>query len=326
MVIREDNESLQGVFIVWKGYQRRSEVLAPLVRCKPVYLKHKFVSQYLRPLDYIIKYLNSVDYVRSYQPQIAVVQAPPVFSALPLQRLHIPYILDCHNGVFQGSWGSLPMSRSLINCSKAMIVHNEEIYQIAMAQYPKTKIFNIADPIGEITNDSASRRTHQLLLICSFDSDEPIEVIIKAIENLPTYTFIITGNILKLPQNQQTKLRRLGNVRLTGFVPTKKYHEYLTTSAAAIVLTTRKATQPSGACEALSSDTPLIVSKSSLTEKLFGDWAILVENSAGEIIEAVKSLDSLPLNLSYYREQWNGRVNKGIMDLNLFIESVRRVR
>ncbi|MGL5805596.1 MAG: hypothetical protein ACRC11_09155, partial [Xenococcaceae cyanobacterium] len=80
------------------------------------------------------------------------------------------------------------------------------------------------------------------------------------------------------------------------------------------------ATQPSGACEALSSDTQLILSKTSLTQKLFGDWAVLVENSSESIALAIASLSPESLNLSRDREQWNRAVKQEIRQLYDYIE------
>ena len=41
-----------------------------------------------------------------------------------------------------------------------------------------------------------------------------------------------------------SKLQQLKNVRLTGFLPVKEYHDMLCSSLAALVLTTSEATQP----------------------------------------------------------------------------------
>ena len=87
-----------------------------------------------------------------------------------------------------------------------------------------------------------------------------------------------------------------------------------------MVLTTSDATQPSGACEALSSNTQLIISRTSLTEKLFGEWAVLVENNSEAISQAIRSLSAQELDLAPYREKWNRSVKQEIARLSKFIE------
>ncbi|MEL6912837.1 MAG: hypothetical protein AAFO85_22020 [Cyanobacteria bacterium J06598_4] len=107
---------------------------------------------------------------------------------------------------------------------------------------------------------------------------------------------------------------------------TPDYHQVLCSSLCALVLTTSDATQPSGACEALSSDTQLIISRTSLTEKLFGEWAVLVENSATEIAQAVRSLSVQELDLAGYRQQWNRSLEQEISRLLQFVASSRAVK
>jgi hypothetical protein len=94
----------------------------------------------------------------------------------------------------------------------------------------------------------------------------------------------------------------------------------LCSSLAALVLTTSDATQPSGACEALSSDTQLVISRTSLTEKLFGEWAVLVDNDSEAIAQAIRSLSVQELDLAAYRQKWNMSVQQEITRLSKFIE------
>jgi glycosyltransferase involved in cell wall biosynthesis len=198
------------------------------------------------------------------------------------------------------------------------MVHNIEIYKLAAEKYPDAKLFCIYDPLSPILTKN-KRDPKQFLLICSFGGDEPVDVILDTIEQLTDFTFVITADLRKLNSAQRKRLKSLLNVRLKGFLSTPKYQEVLTRSAAAIVLTTRSSTQPSGACEALSSNTPLILSKSSLTNQLFGEWAILVENTAESIVNAVRSLDHSPLDLTPNREKWDKGVTSGVQNLLEFI-------
>ena len=80
------------------------------------------------------------------------------------------------------------------------------------------------------------------------------------------------------------------NVRLPGFLKESDYQALLCASKAAVVLTTSVAVQPSGACEALASDTPLIVTRTALTRSLFGAWALLVDNTVDSLVAAIRSV------------------------------------
>ena len=170
-----------------------------------------------------------------------------------------------------------------------------------------------------IYRPNKQRLKNQILVICSFSVDEPVDVIIESICRLPDYNFIITADINKLQSPQSQRLCECNNVKLTGFLPTQEYQDLLCSSVAALVLTTRDYTQPSGACEALSSNTQLIVSETSLTKKLFGDWAIFVDNSVDSIVSAIELLEVKTLDLSSYRNNWEISVIEGISRLYSFL-------
>ncbi|NER51121.1 MAG: glycosyltransferase family 4 protein [Symploca sp. SIO1A3] len=315
------NSQLVSSFIVWKKYQRRPEVFSPLIQAELKFFPHWFRTKSLRPLDYCIKLAANIHYILKNKPDLIIAQAPPLFSAIPPWLMKVPYIIDAHNPVFQGMWGKLPLSRYLIDQARAVIVHNQEILQVAKKKYPSTLFFPISDPIEFIPSLPEHRRDKQILVICSFDPwDEPVDICIDSIKELADYTFIITADPKKLTPELRRRLQECNNVRLTGFLPTKDYHDLLCSSLAALVLTTSEATQPSGACEALSSDTQLIVSKTSLTEKLFGEWAILVDNSIESIVQAIKSLKPHNLTLDSYRNQWNDSVQQELQKLRDYIE------
>jgi hypothetical protein len=317
-----DNK-LNGLFVIWKKYQRRPEVLAPLIDAKIRFIPHLFRSKFLRLFDYLLKLIIGINDIFQQRPAFIIAQSPPIFSAIPALITGIPCIIDAHNPFFQvRMWRKLPLTRYLVQKSCAVIVHNSEILQLAKSIYPSIRFFNISDPIEYISYSSKQeRQERQILVISSFDPwDEPVDLLIESIEELNDYTFIITADVNKLPSNLSKRLQQFNNVRLTGFLSTKDYHEILCTSIATLVLTTSNATQPSGACEALSSDTQLIVSKTSLTQKLFGEWAILVENNKESIVDAVKSLTRKNIDLSFYREFWNMSVKQEISSLRTYIE------
>ncbi len=312
------------LFIVWKSYQRRAEVLAPQLQAKVLFIPHIFRRKRLRPIDYLYKLLVGCYVGLKTQPRLIVFQAPPLYSAFTALLLRIPYVIDAHNPVFQHvggkiSWGKLPLSGFLIRQARAVIVHNHGILKLARKSYPEVTFFNIPDPLESILGCSVERLSNQILVICSFDPDEPVDVLLESIARLHHYNFIVTADILKLPYDLQVKLKNLPNIRLTGFLPIAEYHALLCSSMAALVLTSQDLIQPSGACEALSSNTQLIISNTPLINELFGEWAILVENTAPAIVNAVQELKPKQLDLSHYRDSWNRSVDQEIARMRDFI-------
>jgi glycosyltransferase involved in cell wall biosynthesis len=311
-------------YIVWKNYQRRAEVFAKKLEAELVFMPHIFKSKYLRLFDYFLKLIATFKHIRKHQSDVMIFQSPPIYAAIPALLMRIPYIIDTHNVAIQGNWYKLPMTKYLMSQASGVIVHNDEIFQLAQKLFPHANLISILDPIENLSVRNRERLKNQILVVCSFANDEPVNVIIDSIINLPNYVFVITADLNKLQDQQRQSLCQLKNVKLTGFLPTQEYQDILCSSLAALVLTTREATQPSGACEALSSDTQLIVSDTSLTKKLFGEWGIFVDNSVESIIEAVESLQMGNLDLSTYRNNWNISVNHGFKQLYscLFAKSI----
>ncbi len=313
---------LHGLFVVWKQYQRRPEVLASLLDCELKFIPHLFRSKYLRPLDYLFKLVVNIKDILTKKPKFIVAQCPPTFSALPALITKTPYVIDAHNPLFQvNMWQKLPFSQTILRNSLAIIVHNVEMFQLVRSMYPDVRLFTISDPIKMITSDRFQERlAKQILVIASFDPwDEPVELLIDTMKQLREYNFVITADVNKLDSETACSLQKLDNVNLTGFLATEEYHQVLCSSLAALVLTTSDATQPSGACEALSSNTQLVISQTSLTQKLFGEWAVLVDNSSESISQAIRSLSVQELDLAAYREQWNMSVKEEILRLSEFI-------
>ncbi len=300
------------LFIVWKGYQRRAEVLAPLFDADIKFIPHLFRSKYLRPFDYFYKLVATIFYMIRTRPAYAIVQAPPHYAALPPLLLGTPYIIDGHNGIFQSYWHKLPLFDLIMKKSKAIIVHNTEFLSLFGKTFPQKPFIVVADPLQYIDANGTDRKNNQILFVCSFDLDEPIDAIINTIERTPDYNFVITADPKKLPVSQRQRLEACPNLRLTGFLSTEEYHETLCSSTAAIALTNMVATQQSGACEALSSNTPLIATRSTLSEKLFGDWAILVDNTADSIAAGIRELSTASMDLEMKRKDWNNSVNSGV--------------
>lgn len=306
-------------YIAWKNYQRRAEVFAKKLEAELEFMPHLFKSKYLRLFDYFLKFIATFKHIIQYQSDVVIFQSPPIYAAIPALLMGVPYVLDTHNIAVQGAWRKLPMSKYLMSKASAVIVHNNEILKLAQKLFIHANLIGILDPIENFSRPNKQRLKNQILVVCSFANDEPVNVIIDSISDLQNYIFVITADVNKLQPQQRQRLCQLKNVKLTGFLSTQEYQDILCSSLAALVLTTRDATQPSGACEALSSDTQLIVSDTSLTRTLFGEWGIFVDNSVESIVAAIQSLEMKSVDLSAYRYTWDISVNQGLHQLYSYL-------
>ncbi|MCA1789825.1 MAG: glycosyltransferase [Thioalkalivibrio sp.] len=301
---------MRGLYIVWRDYQRRAETIAPLLDASAVYLPNLFHPKWARPLDYLWKAWRTLRLFVVRRPAYAVIQAPPVYAALPALLSRIPYAIDAHNATFQSFWVRVPLTSWILRHARVVITHNDEIEELARHLHPRAKIRTVADPVPLLsgTNEASERDRRRILFICSFASDEPVDVIIGTIEAAPQWRFVITADPRRLAKEQREGLLALPNVELTGRLPVEAYQHLLRTVGAAIVLTNRQATQPSGACEALSANTPLIVSRTSLTSRLFGSWATVVDNDSKALVQALESIPDAPVDWTDERTEWNNSV------------------
>jgi len=300
------SEADKGLYVVWRGYQRRAELLGPLLNCRVCYLRSRWKSRWLRPIDYLLNGFATARLIRKHRPAFVVFQSPPPFAALAALAQGVPYVVDAHNAAIQGWWAKLPTSRMVARRALALVAHNQEARDIARNAFTGTNIIRLRDPIIEMSQPEGDtkRRRDQVLIICSFGADEPLEAIHDLISLRPNLLFLITAPTHRLPPQWFERFRSLSNLELTGFLPTDRYQELLLTSGAAVVLTTREATQPSGACEALASDTPLVVSRSSLTENLFGRWAQVVPNDPKALAAALDTALGAQRSLAGERSEW----------------------
>lgn len=294
------------VLIVGRGYQRRAELLAKQLAAEVIYLPNRWKSKWLRPLDYLFDFFVAITVLRQRRPDYITVQNPPPYLALAAVLLRIPFVFDAHNAAIQGVWARVPGAKWLARKAIAVVAHNMEAGSIAEVAFPASRILVLRDPIEVISAPGSrpARNSDHVLFICSFGNDEPIALIYSLIRARPTIRFFITAPVSRLSPEWRERLTGLPNLELTGFLSTERYQELLLSVGAAIVLTTRPATQPSGACEALSSDTPLVLSHTSLTEALFGEWAHLAKHDVESLSTALDAALQDMKSLASYRDAW----------------------
>jgi len=125
-----------------------------------------------------------------------------------------------------------------------------------------------------------------VLLICSFDVDEPYEAAFEAFSGLQQdgFTLYVSGNYKKA----RIDLSRFSWVRFLGFLPSDEYYRYLLSVSVVMDLTTLDDCLLCGAYEALAAEKPLIVSRTTALEEYFGGGVVLTDNTSEAIGESVR--------------------------------------
>ena len=245
-------------------------------------------------LKYIGQAIRTLFVLWRDRPRAVLVMAPPIIAALPVWLYaavaRIPFAIDAHTAAFlHPRWQRLQwLQHALSRRAATTIVTNDHLagpLRAAGAHVTIVRDVPVRFPAG---GSFSTDGPFSVAVVCSFNDDEPVEEIVAAAAMLPDVTFYVTGN----PKHAA---RRLGsqlpaNLRLTGFIPDADYGSLLRRSDAVLTLTTRNHTMLRGAYEAIYQGTPVIVSDWPILRDAFSRGAIHVDNSAGPIATAVRTM------------------------------------
>ena len=128
--------------------------------------------------------------------------------------------------------------------------------------------------------------TDRLHILCvgRLAPDEPFEEMIKAAHLVPDVTFLVTGDVERVPSLPD---RAPANVTFTGFLPKDEYERALLEADVVMTLTTEPSSVMRAAYEAVYARRPLIVTDWPIDLNLF-PYAVHVHNAADSIAEGVR--------------------------------------
>jgi glycosyltransferase involved in cell wall biosynthesis len=261
-----------------------------------------------RPSTIWIKYLGQA--IRTWQillrerPNAVFVMTPPFVAGmvvLPYCVLRrIPFVVDAHTAAFLGPrWRRFQgVQHWLCRRAATTIVTNTHLSDL-LARHGSDATILADVPVKYPPSDAPFIKTgFCVAVICSFDYDEPVEVIWEAARALPDVQFHVTGDPAKLETRLRSEIPP--NLRLTGFLDDAAYGQLLREADAVMAVTDGKHKMLRGAYEAIYEGTPIIISDSPMLREEFDKGAILVENSGELFAEAIRTLRS---NLSRYRQE-----------------------
>jgi glycosyltransferase involved in cell wall biosynthesis len=330
---------IKKVFIVWKAYQRRVEAFKRRLNVSPIYIHFDWEerTKVHKSVSYLFKLCITFFILIRQRPGLIYIQAPPTFlvyaAYLYCKIAGALYIVDAHNSMIHGSfWHKMPFTKYVLTRACVVIVHNEVMgemaknwgipYTVLMCRPPEINPENYSYPRDIIGTRSRPR----IVVPCSFDIDEPLDEMKKAILALPDVDFFITWYREKMPPQY---VEGFGdNVVFTGFLPQEHFDSLLANADGILVLTTRDGTQPSGATEALAFHKPLVVSDFWVIRSLFPVGAIYVRNEARDIAQgirvALEKKSKLGAEMAAFKEEKFRLWEQQFETLNRIIEGKRR--
>jgi glycosyltransferase involved in cell wall biosynthesis len=280
-------------FIVWARYDRRSELLAQHFRGTTHYVYYSRAGQLsLTPVRYLVQACQTWSLLRRERPDVIFVQNPPIFAVLVAslyaQCYGARYVIDSHTGAFLGpKWRwSIGLHRILSRGALTTIVHNES--QQRLIQRWGCPYFLLAFTPGDYPAGAPYSLSEKfnVAVICSFDADEPLDILFEAAGQLNEVFFYLTGDSQQI--GRRLLMKKPENICLTGYLSYENYIGLLRGVSAIMDLVNNEHTLLMGAFEAVSLGVPLIVSDWPLLRNYFSLGTVFIPNTVEGVCEGVR--------------------------------------
>ena len=292
-------KTTKSIFIVWKEYQRRVDVLSPYLGIEHIYFYYpwEMKSKIFKAISYIPKTIGTLKCLFEKKTTLVFVQFPPT-PALYAVALYswltgADYVSDCHIGLTNEMWMNWIFAKKLL-ANGEMIVHNAHLVQ-QVEESVKIKPFVVRDGIAK-KEEVEIRESNLLaeiglspkkyvLFPSSFDKDEPLDEVFDAARLLPDIKFVMTWHTEKLSKEMKRSLPP--NIVLTGFLGIGDFNYLFANAGVALVLTTNEGVQLSGMQEAMAFETPAVVSDLKTTRFLYKNFPVYVKNEPKSIAQGI---------------------------------------
>jgi glycosyltransferase involved in cell wall biosynthesis len=289
----------RNLYIAWIPFQRRAESLGASFDLKVCYYYFQWEEKgrIFKLISYFAKGIATIKNLIKYRPDYVFIQLSPTpllyTLALYCAVTRCRYISDCHNTmIYDGPMIRWPLAKTLLRKSLVLIVHNEDVQKYAEEAGLSAMILRDPLPSMEIRQSiqevAGIRLGSSSFIIVpgSMARDEPLAELFDAARLIPEALFVMTWFVERLP----AELRSIkpDNIYFTGFLNEQDFNALFANASAALVLTVREGTQPSGASEAIGLGVPLIVSDIKTTRRLYRNHSIYVKNESASIAAGVR--------------------------------------
>jgi len=289
----------KGVFIVWKKFQRRVEVLAPFLDLEIYYFYYSWEdkSKIFKALAYFLKSIGTFKCLFQKKPPLVFIQFPPapalycvaLYSYLTGSR----YVSDCHIGLTNANWLHWIYVKKLL-IKGPMIVHNEHLIE-QVRKSMNVEPLVVRDGVAKrqsvdmrkssLLNDLGLPPKSYVIIPGSFSWDEPLKEVIEAARMLPRIMFVLTWHFDGLSRTMRNNLP--SNILLTGYLQIDDFNHLFAHSGVVLVLTKHEAVQLSGMQEAMAFEVPAVVSDLKTTRFLYKNYPVYVKNDPESIADGV---------------------------------------
>jgi len=261
---------------------------------------HAFTGFPTGPLRHVLGALWTCERLLRLRPTWIVLQNSFLLLLLVIVYKRLAgavVIVDCHNKSLErrcrGPLCGLFMALKRWSFERVDLTMVSNPAMLDAARALSSAVMCLRDPLPrEFSPDPRSESPRiasappYVLFPCSFEEDEPVDVIRRAAELLGDRRIaaVVTGDdhgAWGAPAERAPLVSR------PGFVPFRRYRELVMNAAVVVVLTTDERCLMCGAYEALAAARPLVLSDTPVLRSCFADGAVYVPNDADRILEAV---------------------------------------
>lgn len=302
------------VFVVWANAERgtRSAWMARELGIDDV----RFVGSNTRGfrralLNYPAQLIRTIGLLMRRRPRVVFVQSPPSYAVWTVAIYGVAtraaFVIDAHSDAFERARWTRPrwLTRFVARRAVVTIVTNEH-WAAGVRSWGGTVITIPTIPTALVIGQPPAMKPGiNVAVVNTWASDEPLDELLAAAEDLPGMSFFVTGRsdrVASLPRKIPS------NVSFTGFLSQADYHALLAVSNAVVCLTTRDHTMQNGACEAMFIGTPIVTSDWPVLREYFLDGAVYVDNTPAGIRDGLRDLTGSVER--YRREVRNVRVRR----------------
>lgn len=282
----------RALYLVWKAECHRSAMTAsafgmPIVYIAPI-RSRTTLSKIVR---YILSLFQTIWVLLMQRPKIVALLNQPLPMVLIVwlyaRLFGARFILDCHSAPF--GWRGGVARRIYDAATRAAVVNiNHNRKDMMAVEAVGGRSFLVPEIPIALALDSETPlpvlKRPNVIVVCSFMADEPIELFLAAARLMPECTFYLSGDWRKRASDVANSPE---NIVLLGFLSRADYLAHLATSDAIITLSNRPHIMQMAAEEALCLGRPLITNHSPILEEVFGDAALFISLDAKDLCAAI---------------------------------------
>lgn len=283
------------ITMVWAPHEGRTAMYAKRLE-SPLYNIHYLLHKrpFIAPIKYIAQALKTWYILLRERPHVIYVTNPPVFAPLCVyvycKLSGAKFIMDTHPpALYSRRWGwTLPLQRWLAKRAHINVIDQQRFADlieswgaraVVLTNPPKNPL------LGSLQKTDDGGMFH-VAVVNTFATDEPLDIILEAAQQMPKVHFHIMGDLGLAPSGVVE--RAPVNVTFTGYLRGDAYWNCLYNARAVMVLTTYPYSLLGGAQDGVTLDKPLILSDQPALREYFTGGTVFVENTTEGIIDGVK--------------------------------------